>query len=68
MIKKWKCFLSRSQPTWWLLFIEAVLPLRQEDGGYEEDEKVSAVDQPRLQLITKSGKYTLVYKQTLEMI
>lgn len=68
MIKNGKSLLSCSQQTWRLLFIEAILHLRQEDGGYEEDEKVIGVDQPRLQLIMKSGKYTLGYKQTLEMI
>lgn len=49
----------------------AVPHLRQEDGGHEEDEKdekVTGVDQPRLQLVTESGKCMLEGKQTLKTI
>ncbi|ELW72191.1 60S ribosomal protein L30 [Tupaia chinensis] len=41
---------------------------RQEDGGCKEDKKVAGVDQLSLQLVMKSGKYALGYKQTLKMI
>ncbi|KAF3831183.1 hypothetical protein GH733_002421 [Mirounga leonina] len=51
-----------------LLLVGAVPHLRQEDAGRKKDEKVTGVDNSRLQLVLKSGKYELGYKQTLKMI
>ncbi|XP_057609580.1 60S ribosomal protein L30-like [Chionomys nivalis] len=46
----------------------AIPHLRQEDGGHKEDEKSLESINSWLQLVMKSVKYVLGYKQTLKMI
>lgn len=46
----------------------AVPHLRQGDGSSKKDEKSLESINSRLQLVVKSGKYMLGYKQTLKMM
>jgi large subunit ribosomal protein L30e len=46
----------------------AIPHLRQEDGGHKKTKKSLESINSRLQLVMRSGKYVMGYKQTLKII